>query len=138
LGPGSPGSNLSIGGTPDPAAPWPRSQLILPILGARIDEVLDKDELVVDPTGGPDGRPVLRYYEHVVPVRAGTEDLPLPELLAVQHYRLAYWRVGNEELNYRRFFDIDTLIAIRVMASLTDFGSITLMGWPIHVATFAD
>jgi (1->4)-alpha-D-glucan 1-alpha-D-glucosylmutase len=114
LGQGSPGSNLSNRGTPDPAAPWPRSQLILPILGARIDEVLDKDELVVDPTGGPDGRPVLRYYEHVVPVRAGTEDLPLPELLAVQHYRLAYWRVGNEELNYRRFFDIDTLIAIRV------------------------
>jgi (1->4)-alpha-D-glucan 1-alpha-D-glucosylmutase len=47
-------------------------------------------------------------------VRPGTEDLPLAELVDAQHYRLAYWRVGDEELNYRRFFDIDTLAAIRV------------------------
>ena len=40
--------------------------------------------------------------------------MPLPELVDAQHYRLAYWRVGDEELNYRRFFDIDTLAAIRV------------------------
>ena len=48
------------------------------------------------------------------PVRPGTEDLPLAELLDRQCYRLAYWRVGDEELNYRRFFDIDTLAGVRV------------------------
>ncbi|GGP84584.1 malto-oligosyltrehalose synthase [Saccharothrix coeruleofusca] len=31
-----------------------------------------------------------------------------------EHYRLAFWRRGNQELNYRRFFDITTLAAVRV------------------------
>lgn len=36
------------------------------------------------------------------------------DLLEAQNYRLAYWRVAAEEINYRRFFDINTLAAIRV------------------------
>ena len=60
------------------------------------------------------GRAILRYLDHVFPVRAGTESLPLAELVDRQHYRLAYWRVANEELNYRRFFDVGTLAAVRV------------------------
>jgi len=88
--------------------------VIMPILGHRIDEVLDAGELTVDATGGPGGEPVLRYYDHVLPIRPGTEHLPVEDLLAAQHYRVAYWRVASEQLNYRRFFDIDTLVAIRV------------------------
>src|SRR5205085_167900 len=38
----------------------------------------------------------------------------LHELLERQNYRLAWWRAGRSELDYRRFFDIDTLAAIRV------------------------
>ena len=38
----------------------------------------------------------------------------LHALLAAQHYRLAYWRVGLEELNYRRFFDVTQLVALRM------------------------
>lgn len=38
----------------------------------------------------------------------------LHALLEQQVYRLAYWRVAAEEINYRRFFDINTLAAIRV------------------------
>ncbi|CAN5723058.1 malto-oligosyltrehalose synthase [soil metagenome] len=38
----------------------------------------------------------------------------LHDLLEQQVYRLAYWRVAAEEINYRRFFDINTLAAIRV------------------------
>jgi (1->4)-alpha-D-glucan 1-alpha-D-glucosylmutase len=38
----------------------------------------------------------------------------LDELLGMQAYRLAYWRVATEEINYRRFFDINSLAAIRV------------------------
>src|SRR5437868_8470346 len=37
----------------------------------------------------------------------------LDELLNAQAYRLAYWRVAAEEINYRRFFDINDLAAIR-------------------------
>ncbi len=38
----------------------------------------------------------------------------LDALLERQNYRLANWRVAAEELDYRRFFDIDTLIGVRV------------------------
>ena len=38
---------------------------------------------------------------------------PLDTLLSDQAYRLAYWRVAVEEINYRRFFDINELAAIR-------------------------
>lgn len=38
----------------------------------------------------------------------------LERLLRDQHYRLANWRVSGEELNYRRFFDVNDLAGIRV------------------------
>ncbi len=38
----------------------------------------------------------------------------LDELASNQAYRLAYWRVAGEEINYRRFFDINQLAAIRM------------------------
>jgi (1->4)-alpha-D-glucan 1-alpha-D-glucosylmutase len=38
----------------------------------------------------------------------------LDRLLAAQAYRPAHWRVAAEEINYRRFFDINELAAIRM------------------------
>jgi (1->4)-alpha-D-glucan 1-alpha-D-glucosylmutase len=38
----------------------------------------------------------------------------LDALLNAQAYRLAYWRVASEEINYRRFFDVNTLAALRI------------------------
>ncbi|RMH31502.1 MAG: malto-oligosyltrehalose synthase [Nitrospirae bacterium] len=38
----------------------------------------------------------------------------LDALVSDQAYRLAYWRVASEEINYRRFFDINELAAIRM------------------------
>ena len=38
----------------------------------------------------------------------------LDDLLDEQVYRLAFWRVAGEEINYRRFFDINELAAIRM------------------------
>jgi (1->4)-alpha-D-glucan 1-alpha-D-glucosylmutase len=63
---------------------------------------------------GDDDAPVLLYQGHVLPLRPGTERLPLPDLLAVQHYKLESWRTAATELNWRRFFDISSLIAVRV------------------------
>jgi len=84
---------------------------LMPVLGRRIGQCLESDELTLD----TDRRePVLRYYDHEFPVREGTESLALPELVDRQWYRLAHWRVGDEELNYRRFFDVGTLVAVRV------------------------
>jgi (1->4)-alpha-D-glucan 1-alpha-D-glucosylmutase len=38
----------------------------------------------------------------------------LESFLERQNYRLAYWRSGRHELEYRRFFDIDTLVGLRM------------------------
>jgi (1->4)-alpha-D-glucan 1-alpha-D-glucosylmutase len=37
----------------------------------------------------------------------------LDEFLNQQNYRLAYWRTADQELGYRRFFDINTLVGLR-------------------------
>jgi (1->4)-alpha-D-glucan 1-alpha-D-glucosylmutase len=87
-----------------------RGRVLLPILAGPIGDCLA--DLAVD-RGGPDGT-VLRYHEHELPVRPGTEDLPLADLAAAQHYRLAGWRAAATELNWRRFFDVTSLIAVRV------------------------
>jgi len=60
-----------------------------------------------------------RHIDHVVTLFNGTVGNPasfdrLDELLGVQAYRLANWRVAAEEINYRRFFDINELAAIRM------------------------
>jgi len=84
-------------------------RLLLPVLGGPLAESLG------DLTAGEqDGEPVLRYFGHMFPVRPGTAGWPLPDLLAAQHYRLADWRLAATELNWRRFFDISSLIAVRV------------------------
>lgn len=50
---------------------------------------------------------------------AGHPDEPtsfdaVHELLEAQAYRLAYWRVASDDINYRRFFDVNSLGALRV------------------------
>ena len=87
--------------------------ILMPVLGHRIGRELENINLTTAVINGEE-QPVVTYYDHVFPVRPGTEELPLEELLERQWYRLAYWRIGSEELNYRRFFDVDTLAAIRV------------------------
>ncbi len=93
--------------------------VLMPVLGERIGTVLAAGEFTLDTMVVPGFEDegaiaVLRYYDHVFPVRAGTENLPMASLIEQQHYRLAYWRVANEELNYRRFFDVGSLVAVRV------------------------
>ena len=79
--------------------------VLLPILGAPLEAELPS--LKAEP-------PLLRYHDHVLPLRPGTESLPLPELLEQQWYRLAWWRLARTELNYRRFFTVSDLVGVRV------------------------
>ncbi|MFB7245849.1 malto-oligosyltrehalose synthase [Streptomyces populi] len=80
-------------------------RLLLPVLGDRLGAEIG--QLKVDGD-------ILRYYDHVFPLRAGTAGLPMPELLDAQWYRPAWWRLARTELNYRRFFSISELIGVRV------------------------
>ena len=42
------------------------------------------------------------------------DRVAIDALLHAQNYRLAYWRTSSQVLGYRRFFDVDTLIGLRV------------------------
>jgi (1->4)-alpha-D-glucan 1-alpha-D-glucosylmutase len=77
----------------------------LPVLGS--DDDLDQLEI-------KDGE--LRYYDHRFPLAEGTYgegDAPR-DVHARQHYELIGWRRADNELNYRRFFAVNTLAGVRV------------------------
>jgi (1->4)-alpha-D-glucan 1-alpha-D-glucosylmutase len=62
---------------------------------------------------------VLRYIESAVESLNGRTGDPgsfdaLARVLDAQPYRLAYWKVAGDEINYRRFFDVNQLAALRV------------------------
>jgi (1->4)-alpha-D-glucan 1-alpha-D-glucosylmutase len=86
----------------------------LPILGAPLSEVLG--DLRVDTAS----EPVLRYFDHVLPLAEGSldgiedADGQLSEILERQHYELRFWRDEADQLNYRRFFAVTTLAGVRV------------------------
>jgi (1->4)-alpha-D-glucan 1-alpha-D-glucosylmutase len=54
----------------------------------------------------------LRLFNGIKGVRRSFDRLDA--LLSSQVYRLAYWRRASQEINYRRFFDINELVGIRI------------------------
>ena len=81
---------------------WSRGPILLPVLGSSsLADVKVVDDRLV-------------YFEHEFPLAPGTGDGSVEEVHERQHYRLVWWRRGNAELTYRRFFDITTLAAVRV------------------------
>lgn len=95
--------------------PAGRPQVLLPVLADRYGEALARGEIRID------GDQVA-YFERRYPVAADTRDQleaarrdpdALHRLLERQHYRLADWRVASERINYRRFFDVSDLVALR-------------------------
>ena len=77
----------------------------IPVLGDEADPEL---EVVGD---------TLRYGALEFPLRSDRPDLegrPADEVHAGQHYELVNWRRADHELNYRRFFAVNTLAAVRV------------------------
>jgi (1->4)-alpha-D-glucan 1-alpha-D-glucosylmutase len=96
--------------------------ILVPILGDHYGRALQTGDIKLE----RENHDVLvRYFEHVLPTSPGSvevEDLDainsdadaLHEVLERQHYRLAYWRSAGQELNYRRFFSINDLAALRM------------------------
>jgi (1->4)-alpha-D-glucan 1-alpha-D-glucosylmutase len=75
----------------------------LPVLGSADD--VEKLEIV-------DGE--LRYYDNRFPIAPGTDGGTAQEVHARQNYELVDWRRADSDLNYRRFFAINTLAGLRV------------------------
>ncbi|GAB3324100.1 malto-oligosyltrehalose synthase [Geodermatophilus aquaeductus] len=75
----------------------------IPVLGSADD--VQKLEVV-------DGE--LRYYDNRLPLAPGTGEGTPQEVHDRQHYELVDWRRADSDLNYRRFFAINTLAGLRV------------------------
>jgi (1->4)-alpha-D-glucan 1-alpha-D-glucosylmutase len=111
----------------NPPEPKLRKRILLAVLGDHYGRAVESGELRLEIQAG---EPVVRYHDQIFPVSQASVDAHLAEpksiteynddpdlldaLLEQQNYRLAYWKVGGREIDYRRFFDIDTLIGVRV------------------------
>ncbi|OMQ16299.1 hypothetical protein A7K94_0203470 [Modestobacter sp. VKM Ac-2676] len=121
----------------------------IPVLGSADDVA----QLELTEVGG---QLELHYYDNRFPVAPGTAS-PGDDPRAVhdrQHYELVDWRRADDQLNYRRFFAINTLAGLRVedpevfrpptrwssswwrTTRSTRCGSTTRTGWPTRRATW--
>lgn len=91
---------------------------------------------------GDDGRAALErltiaddclvHHDKRYPLAPGTHEAgdTATRVHERQHYRLVSWRRGDSELTYRRFFDIDTLAAVRVEDPVVfDAGHAEILRW---------
>jgi (1->4)-alpha-D-glucan 1-alpha-D-glucosylmutase len=60
-----------------------------------------------------DDKSVCEAIDRATKEISANADL-LDGFLNQQHYRLAYWKTADQQLGYRRFFDVNTLIGLRV------------------------
>ena len=117
----------------NPADPALHNKLLAPFLGQPYGEALRAGDLRLaqDATGAP----VIRYYDDTYPIAPrdhaeiaapgpaaydpAAEDgrARLHRLLERQHYRLAWWGTAGDEINWRRFFDINGLAGLRIERS---------------------
>lgn len=90
------------------------AKVLLPVLGRPLAEVIEAGEIRIGKDD--EGRPQLEYFENAFPLCDGSIEGrgDLPNLLARQHYCLASWRVAGDRINWRRFFDINELVCLRM------------------------
>lgn len=115
----------------EPADEALHGKVLLPTLGLPYGEALRSGELKITREGKRGGL-TLRYADHLFPLRpedryeieeAGLEAYEpsteeglarLHALLERQNWRLAHWMVAGDEINWRRFFDVNELAGLRV------------------------
>ena len=90
------------------------ARILLPVLGRSLPEVIAAGELSI--ATDDKGRSELRYFDNAFPLSNGSAEGrgSMANLLARQHYRLASWRVAGDCINWRRFFDINELVCLRM------------------------
>ena len=97
-----------------------RRKVLLPVLGDDFDAEVDASTISLVRSDDDEHEWHIRYAEHRFPVAPGTvsQDSSTADGLRAlhdrQHYRLACWRTASSQLNYRRFFDVTTLVGVRV------------------------
>ena len=126
-------------------------RVLLPVLGRGLDVALGRGEITL---AAADDTVRVRYFDHSFPIdpatipealaraaRAGSDAVArftegrdgrrrLRALLGAQHYVLAHWRRAAREINYRRFFNVDDLVALRMEhRSVFDATHARILAW---------
>jgi (1->4)-alpha-D-glucan 1-alpha-D-glucosylmutase len=94
-------------------APGREGKVVLPVLDGQPGELIQRGELRLEQEAGA---AALAYFDRRFPLAPGSlEQLgaDVAALAAGQHYRLCDWREAPAAVNYRRFFDISDLVAVR-------------------------
>lgn len=115
----------------EPADPALHGKILLPTLGTSYGEALNSGALKITAEGKRGGL-AIRYGDNLFPLRpedryeienqgieaydAATAEgrARLHTLLEKQNWRLAHWMVAGDEINWRRFFDVNELAGVRV------------------------
>ncbi|RXR06605.1 malto-oligosyltrehalose synthase [Pseudoxanthomonas composti] len=103
-------------------APGHGGQLWLPFLDRPLQAAIAQGVLTLEQ--GEQG-PQLDHHGTRYPLHAGTDAAlleaarggdadALQQVALSQPYRLVWWRMGNDQVNYRRFFDITSLAGLRM------------------------
>jgi (1->4)-alpha-D-glucan 1-alpha-D-glucosylmutase len=100
-----------------------RGKIFLPVLGDEYETILKKGELRIEKQNDDF---VLTYFENRFPLapksisenvsleKLNADSVALNELIQRQNYRLEFHKHGDARLNYRRFFSVSSLAAVRV------------------------
>ncbi|NGX45867.1 MAG: Maltooligosyl trehalose synthase [Chlamydiae bacterium] len=80
-------------------------RLLLPLLGETFERACKEKHLVFVKR---QGKLWVKYFDDYFPTREGSKTLE------EQHYRLEHWLEASENINYRRFFNINELIGVRI------------------------
>ena len=98
-------------------------KVLLPVLGDEYENVLQEKKLQIEQQNGDF---VLRYFGSQFPLAGksipanfpveavNSDPSALDQLIKQQNYRLEFHGRGDARLNYRRFFSVSTLAAVRV------------------------
>jgi (1->4)-alpha-D-glucan 1-alpha-D-glucosylmutase len=109
-----------------PPTPGLDGKLLVPLLGKPFAEALEGGEIELRETDGEFA--VWAHDHHKLPLSPGTaaglsssdiaglnaDKSALARLIAEQHWQLAKASAGDDEINYRRFFIVSELAAIRI------------------------
>ncbi len=111
-------------------APGLMGKILMPFLGGPYADILASGDLKLVHNVNAD-QYELSYFQHRFPIRSQDHDeivkysvahfdgrtelgrQHLHQLLETQNYHLAWWKIANDTINWRRFFDINELAALR-------------------------
>jgi (1->4)-alpha-D-glucan 1-alpha-D-glucosylmutase len=109
----------------EPAQANLRDKVLVPLLGSKTRDAIECGDLTLIRDEAL-GKFAFAYAEHRFPLRkedyaeaeadlaAANTVSGLRALLERQNFRLAFWRDAGERINWRRFFDISDLAALRI------------------------